>query len=36
VKSGTLRDSYQMVSEDGLQFDAPDLEFTLSMARVLH
>ena len=33
---GTMRGSYQMVAEDGLQFDAPISEFTLSMPRVLH
>ena len=33
---GTMRGSYQMVGEDGLQFEAPIAEFTLSMPRVLH
>lgn len=33
---GTMRGSYQMVAEDGRQFDAPIPEFTLSMPRVLH
>lgn len=33
---GTMRGSYQMVAEDGCQFDAPIPEFTLSMPRVLH
>ena len=33
---GTMRGSYQMVAEDGTQFDAPIPEFTLSMPRVLH
>ena len=33
---GTMRGSYQMVAEDGMQFDAPIPEFTLSMPRVLH
>ncbi len=33
---GTMRGSYQMVAEDGLQFDAAIPEFTLSMPRVLH
>jgi ApaG protein len=33
---GTMRGTYQMVAEDGLQFDAPIPEFTLSMPRVLH
>lgn len=33
---GTMRGSYQMAAEDGVQFDAPIGEFTLSMPRVLH
>jgi len=33
---GTMRGSYQMITEDGRQFDAPIPEFTLSMPRVLH
>ena len=33
---GTMRGSYQMVAEDGVQFDATIPEFTLSMPRVLH
>jgi ApaG protein len=33
---GTMRGSYQMVAEDGVRFDAPVPEFTLSMPRVLH
>ena len=33
---GTMRGSYQMVSEDGVAFDAPIPEFTLSAPRVLH
>lgn len=33
---GTMRGSYQMVAEDGVQFDAPIPQFTLSMPRVLH
>jgi ApaG protein len=33
---GTMRGTYQMVAEDGIQFDAPIPEFTLSMPRVLH
>ena len=33
---GTMRGSYQMVAEDGTQFDAPVAEFTLSVPRVLH
>jgi ApaG protein len=33
---GTMRGSYQMVADDGVQFDAAIPEFTLSMPRVLH
>ena len=33
---GTMRGTYQMVAEDGLQFDATIPEFTLSIPRVLH
>lgn len=33
---GTMRGSYQMVAEDGVRFEAPIPEFTLSMPRVLH
>jgi ApaG protein len=33
---GTMKGSYQMVAEDGKQFDAPIPEFTLSVPRVLH
>ena len=33
---GTMRGSYQMVAEGGVQFEAPIPEFTLSMPRVLH
>ena len=33
---GTMRGSYQMVAEDGHQFEAPIAEFTLAMPRVLH
>jgi ApaG protein len=33
---GTMRGSYQMVAEDGVRFDAPIPEFTLSVPRVLH
>ena len=32
---GTMSGSYQMVAEDGTQFDAPIAEFTLSVPRVL-
>lgn len=33
---GSMKGSYQMVAEDGTQFDAPIAEFTLSMPRTLH
>jgi len=33
---GTMRGSYQMVAEDGVQFDADIPPFTLAMPRVLH
>jgi ApaG protein len=33
---GTMHGSYQMVAEDGRQFDAPIPSFTLSVPRVLH
>lgn len=33
---GTMKGSYQMVSEDGIQFEAVIPEFTLSVPRVLH
>jgi len=33
---GAMRGSYQMVAEDGNQFDAEVPEFLLSMPRVLH
>lgn len=33
---GTMRGSYQMVAEDGTQFEAEIPEFTLSIPRVLH
>ncbi len=33
---GTMRGSYQMVAEDGHQFDAEIPEFVLSMPRILH
>lgn len=33
---GSMRGSYQMVAEDGTQFDAEVPEFVLSMPRVLH
>lgn len=33
---GTMRGTYQMVAEDGTQFDAAIPEFVLAMPRVLH
>ena len=33
---GTMKGSYQMVAEDGTQFEATVPEFTLAMPRVLH
>jgi ApaG protein len=33
---GTMKGSYQMVGEDGLQFEAAIPEFVLSMPRTLH
>lgn len=33
---GTMRGSYRMVGGDGVEFDAPIPEFTLSIPRVLH
>ncbi len=33
---GTMRGSYQMVAEDGTRFEAPVVEFILSVPRVLH
>jgi ApaG protein len=33
---GTMRGSYRMVDDDGVEFDAPIPEFTLAMPRVLH
>jgi ApaG protein len=33
---GTMRGSYQMVAEDGVRFEAPIPEFTLSAPRTLH
>ena len=33
---GTMRGTYQMVAEDGTQFEAPIAEFTLAIPRVLH
>ena len=33
---GTMRGSYQMVSEEGVKFDVPIPEFTLAVPRVLH
>lgn len=33
---GTMKGSYQMVTDDGTGFDAPIAEFTLAMPRTLH
>lgn len=33
---GTMRGSYQMIADDGTEFDAPIEAFTLSVPRVLH
>ena len=33
---GVMRGSYEMVTEDGIAFDAPIPAFTLSVPRVLH
>ena len=33
---GTMRGSYQMAAEDGVAFEAPIPEFTLTVPRVLH
>ena len=33
---GTMKGSYQLTAEDGVQFETPIPEFTLSMPRVLH
>jgi len=33
---GTMRGSYQMLAEDGTEFDAPIPPFTLSIPRTLH
>lgn len=33
---GTMRGSYHMTAEDGMQFDCPIPEFILSIPRVLH
>lgn len=33
---GTMRGSYRMVGEDGVQFDATIPEFTLAAPRILH
>jgi ApaG protein len=33
---GTMRGSYQMTADDGMQFEAEIPEFTLSIPRVLH
>ena len=33
---GTMRGSYQLVADDGTQFDAPVAPFTLAVPRTLH
>ena len=33
---GTMKGSYQMTAEDGVQFEAPIAEFVLSVPRTLH
>ena len=33
---GTMKGSYQMIADDGTQFDAPITAFTLAAPRVLH
>ena len=33
---GTMHGTYQMIAEDGRQFDAPIPSFTLSVPRILH
>jgi ApaG protein len=33
---GTMRGSYRMAAEDGVEFDAPIPQFVLSIPRVLH
>ena len=33
---GTMRGTYQMVSDEGIKFDVPIPEFTLAVPRVLH
>ncbi len=33
---GTMRGSYQMVADDGTEFEAPIASFTLSIPRTLH
>lgn len=33
---GTMRGSYQMIADDGVEFDAEVPQFTLSMPRTLH
>jgi ApaG protein len=33
---GTMHGAYQMIAEDGQQFDAPIPSFTLSVPRILH
>ena len=33
---GTMRGSYHMLADDGVEFEAPIPEFTLAMPRMLH
>jgi len=33
---GTMRGTYQMIGDDGSEFEAPIPEFTLSIPRILH
>ena len=33
---GTMRGTYQMVSDEGIKFDVPIPEFTLAVPRILH
>lgn len=33
---GTMRGSYHMIADDGVEFDADIPQFTLSMPRILH
>ena len=33
---GSMQGTYQMIADDGVQFDAPIAPFTLSVPRTLH